>query len=69
MDANPEQRQYKQPVGQSPYIGEEALRTLARMIARDILNRAAYFNIVPEATKPVSQQKGSTKEKENEPSS
>ena len=37
MDTNPEQRQSKQPAGQQPYIGEEALRTLARMIAHRLL--------------------------------
>ena len=37
MDSNPEQQPSKQPVGQQPYIGEEALRPLARMIARRLL--------------------------------
>ena len=69
MDANLEKRQYKQPTGQQPYIGDDALRTLARMIARDILHRAASFNTAPDVAKSVPQQKGSDKEKENEPSS
>jgi hypothetical protein len=37
MDANPEQQPSKQPADQQPYIGEEALRLLARMIARRLL--------------------------------
>lgn len=37
MDANIEQQPSQQPAGQQPYIGEEALRPLARMIARRLL--------------------------------
>ena len=37
MDANTEQQPSELPVGQQPYIGEEALRPLARMIARRLL--------------------------------
>lgn len=47
MDTNPEQRQSKQPVGQSLYIGEEALRTLARMIARRLLAEPKYGANMP----------------------
>jgi hypothetical protein len=37
MDANPEQPSSEQPVDRRPYIGEDALKPLARMIARRIL--------------------------------
>jgi len=47
MDTNPEQRQSKQPAGQQPYIGEEALRTLARMIARRMLAEPKYGANMP----------------------
>ncbi len=47
MDTNPEQRQSKQPAGQQPYIGEEALRTLARMIARRLLAEPKYGANMP----------------------
>ena len=67
MDTDPEQRQSKQPVGQQPYIGSEALRPLARMIARDILHKAASFNTVPDVAKPTLHQEGSANEQENEP--
>jgi len=47
MDAKPEQQPSQHLVGQQPYIGEDALRTLARMIARRLLAEPKYGANMP----------------------
>ena len=49
-----------------PYIGQEPLRLLARMIARDILRKSASFDTKSDVARPTPQE-GTTNEVEKLP--